>query len=126
MMLRTSRARPTPRAGVVLLEALIALVILTTAGAAAVTLVAESARDVQRVRAAEAEMRDASAFMDAVSLWSRDDLDRHIGDRHQGAWMMRIDRPTSTLYVATLTNTATQAELLRTSLFRPETANVTP
>ena len=125
-MRRASHISPPGRAGVVLLESLVALVILTTAGAAAVTLVAEAARDVQRVRGAEMEIRDASAFMDAVSLWSRDDLDRHIGDRRQGAWLMRVDRPTPTLYVATLADTATHAELLRTSLFRPEPAHVAP
>ena len=120
------RADRPARAGVVLLEALVALVILTTAGAAAVTLVAEAARDAQRVRGAETEIRDASAFFDAVSLWSREDLDRHLGDRHQGAWLMRVDRPTPTLYIATLTDTVTRFELLRTSLYRPDTAHVTP
>ncbi len=116
------RARP----GVVLLEALIALVILTTAGAAAVTIVAESAHDVQRIRSSESEMRAASAFFDAVSLWSRDDLDRHRGTHRQGAWLMRVDRPTPTLYVAILTDTIARTELLRTSLYRPEAAHATP
>lgn len=125
-MRQGNRATTAKRAGVVLLEALVALVILTTAGAAAVTLVAEAARDVQRVRGAEAGMRDASEFLDAVSLWSRDDLDRHLGDRHQGAWLMRVDRPAPTLYVITLTDTTTRIELLRTSLYRPEPAHVAP
>jgi type II secretory pathway pseudopilin PulG len=120
------RADRRARAGVVLLEALVALVLLTTAGAAAVTLVAQSAQDVQRVRGAESEMREASAFFDAVSLWSREDLDRHLGDRHQGAWVMRVDRPTPSLYIATLTDTLSRFELLRTSLYRPDTAHVAP
>jgi hypothetical protein len=101
-------------------------VILTTAGATAVTMAAEAARDIQRARRAEATMRAANALFDAVSLWSRDDLDRHLGNRTQGAWLMRVDRPTPTLYVATLTDSATHVELLRTSLFRPEAAHVAP
>ena len=77
-------------------------------------------------RRAEGAMRAANALFDAVSLWSRDDLDRHLGNRPQGAWLMRVDRPAPTLYVATLTDTATHVELLRTSLFRPETPHVAP
>jgi Cys-tRNA synthase (O-phospho-L-seryl-tRNA:Cys-tRNA synthase) len=111
---------------VVLLEALVALVILATAGATIVTMVAESAHAVHRVREAEGEMRRANAFLSAVSLWSREDLDRHLGDRAQGVWLMRVDRQTPTLYVTTLTDTATHRELLRTSLFRPEAPRAAP
>ncbi|HSU93722.1 MAG TPA: hypothetical protein VLI43_08415 [Gemmatimonadaceae bacterium] len=122
-MRRINRAS---RGGVVLLEALVALVILATAGAAAVTMAAESAHDIQRIAAAERNLRAASAFLDVVSLWSRDDLDRHLGSRMQGVWMMRVDRPTPTLYVTSLTDTAMKVELLRTSLYRPELPRATP
>ena len=54
------------RRGIVLLEAMAALVILATAGATVVTMVAESASAVHRVRAAEEEMRAANAFFSAV------------------------------------------------------------
>jgi type II secretory pathway pseudopilin PulG len=120
------RTRRIPRKGIALLEALVALVILTTAGATAVTMAGEAARDIQRARRAEGAMREANAFFDAVSLWSRDDLDRHLGNRHQGAWLMRVDRPAPTLYIATLTDTTSHIEILRTSLFRPETPHVVP
>ena len=120
------RADRRDRSGVVLLEALVALLILTTAGAAAITMVAEGARDIGRVRLAEKRMHDASAFFDAVSLWSRDDLDRHLGNRSQGDWLMRVDRPDPELYVVSLTDTATEAELLRTSLYRSEVAHAEP
>jgi type II secretory pathway pseudopilin PulG len=118
------RTRRSGRKGIALLEALVALVILTTVGASTVTMAAEAARDIQRARRTESAMRAANAFFDAVSLWSRDDLDRHLGNRPQGAWLMRVDRPTPTLYIATLTDTATHTELLRTSLFRPESPHV--
>jgi type II secretory pathway pseudopilin PulG len=110
----------------VLLEALVALVILATAGAAAVTMAVEAAHDVQRIAEAERNLRAASAFLDVVSLWSRDDLDRHLGSRMQSVWLMRVDRPEATLYVTSLTDTATKTELLRTSLYRPELPNATP
>ena len=78
------------RAGAVLLEVIIALAILATAGAT------------------------------ITALWPRADLDRHLGERTQGHWRMRVDRPTPTLYVVTLTDGASNVELLRTALFRPE------
>src|SRR6478609_384766 len=77
------RTKGSSRSGVVLLEALVALVILVTAGAAAVTMAAQSAHDIQRIAEAERNLRAASAFLDVVSLWSRDDLDRHLGSRMQ-------------------------------------------
>jgi type II secretory pathway pseudopilin PulG len=110
----------------VLLEALVALVILATAGAAAVTMTVEATHDVQRIGEAERNLRAASAFLDVVSLWSRDDFDRHLGSRMQGVWLMRVDRPGATLYVTSLTDTATKVELLRTSLYRPEPPHATP
>lgn len=120
------RTRRSAREGVVLLEAIVALVILATAGATIVTMTAEAASAVHRARETEAEITAANAFFGAVSLWSRDDLDRHLGDRVQGKWLMRVDRPSPTLYEATLSDTATRRELLRTSLFRPETTVVAP
>jgi type II secretory pathway pseudopilin PulG len=120
------RTKRSSRGGVVLLEALVALVILATAGAAAVTMAAECARDIQRIAEAERNLRAASAFLDVVSLWSRDDLNRHLGSRMQGVWMMRVDRPAPTLYVTSLTDTATKVELLRTSLYRPEPPRAAP
>lgn len=106
--------------GAALLETIVALTILTVAGAAAVVMASESARAIQHAREADAEMRAASAFFDAVALWTREDLDRRLGERPQGPWRLRIDRPIPTLYVVVLRDTIGGAEVLRTSLYRPE------
>ena len=68
-------------------------------------------------------MRDASALLEAVALWPRADLDRHLGDRPQGAWRMQVDRPTPTLYVIVLADSTNRRELLRTTLYRPQPAD---
>jgi type II secretory pathway pseudopilin PulG len=104
----------------VLLEAIVALVILAVAGTAAVTLVGQSTDAVRRARIADAEMRKASAFFHAVALWTRDDLDRRLGQRPQGPWKLLVQRPTPTLYEVVLTDSAVTREILRTTLFRPE------
>jgi type II secretory pathway pseudopilin PulG len=110
----------------VLLEAVVALTILAVAGVAAVAMASESARTIAHIRETEAELRAASALMEAASLWTREDLDRRLGDRAQGPWRLRIDRPVPTLYTLTLTDSLGRAELLRTAIFRPEAAHGEP
>jgi hypothetical protein len=95
-------------------------VILAVAGTSAVTLVSQSADSVRRARIADAEMREANAFFHAVALWTRDDLDRRLGEREQGRWKLIVQRPTPTLYEVVLTDSAVTHEVLRTTLFRPE------
>jgi type II secretory pathway pseudopilin PulG len=103
-----------------LLEVLVALAILGTAGLATVTLATESWRAVRAAREADRSFREASAFFDAVALWPREDLDRHLGDRAQGPWRMHVDRPLPTLYVVTLADSSGRDTLLVTSLYRTE------
>ena len=120
------RVRRTAPMGAALLEVLIALTILATAGATVVALSAQSAQVVRQAREGERELREAGAFLDAVALWPRDDLDRHLGTREQHPWRMRVDRAAPTLYVVTLTDSTGSRELLRTSVFRPEATRGTP
>lgn len=118
--------RPDARRGVVLLEAIVALTILTIAGAAVVALATDSARAVERARAADAATARASAFLDAVALWPREDLDRHLGARDEGTWRMIVDRPTPTLYAVILADSAGAHVLLHTVLYRAEEPNAAP
>ena len=103
-----------------LLEAIVALVILSVAGTAAVTLVSQSADAVRRARVADVEMREANAFFHAVALWTREDLDLRLGERAQGRWKLLVQRPAPTLYEVVLTDSAVTREVLRTTLYRPE------
>ncbi|HEU4557051.1 MAG TPA: hypothetical protein VFS20_04350 [Longimicrobium sp.] len=113
------------KAGAALLEAVVALLILGTACVAASAMAAAFSRTVAAARELDRETREASAFLDAVSLWTRADLDRRLGERRQGAWRMRVDRPVSTLYTVVLAD-STGVELLRTSLFRADSTRDTP
>lgn len=113
-------------AGAVLLEVIVALALLATAGLAAVSMAAEAAGAVSRAATAEVEMRQAARLMDAVSLWPREDLDRRLGDRRQGPFILRIARPADELYTAALADSSTGRVLLATSLFRRDTADAHP
>lgn len=103
--------------GAALLEVLIALAILASAGGSAMMMASQAARAVEHARAAEAEVRVADAFLTAVSLWTSEDLELRLGDRVQGSWRLRIDRPVPPLYVVVLRDSLDRV-LLRTSLHR--------
>lgn len=111
--------RGSGRGGVALLEVLVALAILGSVGAALGALAAGAGDTVRRAQRADEELRRASALLEAVSLWPREDLDRRLGARAQGRWMLRIQHPLSSLYTVSLADSADARELLRTALFRP-------
>jgi type II secretory pathway pseudopilin PulG len=108
------------REGIVLLEAIMALTIVTIAALASVMMVRQAIDTVRRAQRAEIDIRRASAFLDAVALWPRADLDRHLGDRAEGAWRLVIERPVPVLYLVALTDSSSRRELVRTALYRPE------
>lgn len=110
------------RRGMTLLEVLIALAILGSTAMAVIGLASQSWRAVASAEAADRSLLDASAFLDAVALWPREDLDQRLGERVQHPWRLRIDRPLPSLYVITLGDSSGTATLLVTSLFRPEPA----
>jgi len=108
------------RDGAVLLEVVVALTILATSGVTMIALASQSMDALRRAHAAEDDTASASAFLYAVSLWPRADLDRHLGDRPQGHWRLRVERPLPTLYTVTLTDGAGDRTLLSTALYRSE------
>lgn len=116
---RRGLTRRRARRGVVLFEVLVALTILAAIGASVVAFAAESGVAVARAREAEREMRRANALLTAVSLWPRADLDRHLGDRPEGPWSMRVDRLAPTLYSVVLSDSTRRRTILATMLYRP-------
>lgn len=107
-----------------LLEVLIALVILATGAMAAVAVASQSWSALRSAREADDSLLEVSAFLDAVALWPREELDQRLGERVQHPWRLGIDRPTPTLYLVTLADSSGKDTLLVTSLFRPEPPRV--
>lgn len=110
------------RAGAALLEVVVALALLATAG---VTLLASSIQSSSAMRHlvdGGRELRAANAFMESIALWSRADLDRHLGVRREGPFVLTVARPTPTLYAIALAEPtpsgAAGRVLLETTLFR--------
>jgi prepilin-type N-terminal cleavage/methylation domain-containing protein len=112
------RRADTARPGVALLEVLVALAILGFVGAAVASLAVDAADAVRRARAADTEMRRASALVDAVARWPRQDLELRLGTRRQGPWRLHVDRPAPSLYTVELADSVGGRVLLRSALFR--------
>lgn len=114
------------RAGSIMLEVLVAMTILGFAGVAVVSAAREVAGTAIHVSHAEQEMWHADTYLSAISLWPRDELDRHLGEHLRGGWFLRIERPDPELYDVQLADSATGHSVLHTVLYRrlPLTMNV--
>ena len=117
------RCASADRSGGVLLEVLVAMTILGIAGTSITTLAVDSGRQVRHARESELALRRANALLTSVSLWSREDLDRHLGDRAQGDWRMTVTRATPSLYEVALRDGTVTPPFLRTVLYRPIIGN---
>jgi type II secretory pathway pseudopilin PulG len=106
------------RRGAALLEVLVALAILGAVGTSASALVIGAQQALRSAHRRDDEVRRASELLDAVALWSRDDLDRHLGDRPQGEWRLEVRQEWPTVYEVALRDSA-GVPVLRTALFRP-------
>jgi hypothetical protein len=115
-MHNTRRKRP----GVVLLEALVALALISTAALSMLALTATDSENIARLIARSREISAAGAFMEAASLWSRTELDQRLGSRQQGPYELRILRPAPSVYTLELFDSMTGQALLSTAVHRPE------
>ena len=107
------------RTGVAIIEVMVAMTILATAGVALLSMARSHLAGVALAESRDAESRRVNALMVAASLWSPSDLDRHLGQRRQGPWTMIVDRAHPSLYRVAIAD-STGAVLLDTWLYRPE------
>jgi len=112
------------RPGVVLLEVIVALTVLAISGVSLLALTVQSERAVSAAQDGLREIRAAHAFMESVALWERSDLDRHLGSRAEGPFVLVVDRVAPAIYRATLYDEPTMGHgrrpVLETSLYRRE------
>jgi len=107
--------------GVVLLEVLVAIVILATAGVAMVTTVTEALRAERDARARETTLATEERLLAALTLLKRTELDQRIGRRQIGEFVVDVQRPERTLYrIALLQTESPQVEDLVTVVYRRE------
>jgi len=107
--------------GIILLEILVAVVILTTAGIGLVELVGSGLRAERAARQREDELATEERLLSALTLLNRTELDQRIGRRQIGEFIVNVQRPERTLYrVAVLRDQSPQVEDLVTVVYRAE------
>lgn len=107
--------------GVVLLEVLVAVVILATAGIGLVELVGAGLRAERDARVRESTLATEERLLAALTLLKRTELDQRIGRRPIGEFVVDVQRPEKTLYrIAVLQEQSPQVEDLVTVVYRRE------
>jgi hypothetical protein len=106
---------------VVLLEVLVALVVLATAGIALVELAGAGLRAEREARERERILAAEERVLAALTLLNRSELDQRIGRRQIGEFIVDIQRPEPRLYrIALLQQQSPQVEDLVTVVYRRE------
>lgn len=108
------------RAGFALLESLLALAILGTAGLSLVALVRSGLESEHKAREVEEVTASASRVLTAMSLLTRADLDQRLGTHPVGEFAVEVQRPERTLYrIAISSQAAPAVEMLVTVVYKP-------
>ena len=109
--------------GTALLESLIALFVVGVAGLSLMSLASACVERVRRATIADRESAVASALLEAVSLWSRDELEQRLGRRSQGPFVLDVQPTTSQLFTIVVSDSTEGQRLLATQLYRPGRSN---
>lgn len=109
------------RRGVALLEVLVALAILATAGTGLVILVTDQVRAVWEVQRRVRDQHGAEEVLALLSLRDARGLDLRLGRRTVGGFVTDVQRPRPGLYrLAVADDDAPDGELLVTIVHRSE------
>lgn len=113
--------RPSDRRGIALLDVLIALTILGTAGLALTSLLRQAITAQAELVKVESTMDNADRVLAALTLLGREDLDRRLGQHRIGEFVSDIQRPEPGLYrVALAEASAPERMLLVTVVYRAD------
>lgn len=114
----TGLATLSSRRGIALLEVLVALALLMTAGTAWIAFVAQSRRSLELLRDRETEIREASMALARISLSERDALAVHLGvDRRVGRFIVRTSSVDRRLFTVTLHDSLSGRHVLGARLY---------
>ncbi len=114
------------RSGSAIIEALIATVMLATAGVALITLLGQTEHSMRSVRTSERITREASDRLERLVLLSRSDLVAREGRTSFAGWTLVVTAVGSSLFDVSVAPTDTSAPLLVTTIYRPDTTDDEP
>jgi Tfp pilus assembly protein PilV len=116
-----TRRQKRPRAaGAALLEALVAATVIAITVVGAVGALEEHWRAQRRQLSRERSLLKADRLLESISLWTANDLDRHLGARRQGQFSVEVQKLSTTIYRVVIFAAGNEAPLLGTTLYRPK------
>ena len=102
-----------------MLEVLVSMTILAFGCVIVLDATNQIVSSALQVSVTETTVLEADQYMAAISLWSGDELDRHLGSHRRGVWVLDVQRPSATLYEISIMDSTASHEWLRTTLYRP-------
>jgi Tfp pilus assembly protein PilV len=118
-----TRGRRT-RSGSALIEVLIALVLLATAGTALVVFLGQTAHTLRHMRNEEQLTRLASVQLDRIVLWDRAAFVARVGHSTLDGWTIDVRQATPELFDIAIAASDSGAVLLRSTAYRPDSIDV--
>ena len=121
------RARRLPR-GSALIEVLVAIVLLATAGTGLVTLLGQTSRSMRTTLESERLTRRASEELDRIVVLDQTALLSRTGRSHSHGLTLDVDPLGQGLFAIRIAESDTTLVLLRTTLYRPlpDSSDATP
>lgn len=107
--------------GAILLEVMVALAILASAGISLVALTSNALRSELAMRRREETLLAADRVLAATTLLTRNDLERRIGKHRVGEFVVDVQRPERTLFRIAIAEADAEVESLVTVVYRPAT-----
>lgn len=121
---RNRRHGRVMQSGSALIEVLVALVLLATAGTGLVIFLGQTAATLRHVRDEERLSHLASAQLDRMVLWDRSTFIARAGRSMFEGWTVVVEQVTAELFDISIATSDSNAVLLRTTAYRPDTINV--
>lgn len=108
-----------PRRGVALVEVLVAVVLLATAGTGLITLLGQTSHSMRTALESERVVRRASTELDRLAVLDRAALLARSGRSRSGGWTIEIHPLGDGLFNVAIMEGDTAHALLTTTLYRP-------
>jgi Tfp pilus assembly protein PilV len=116
-------ARDDARRGAALIEALLSLVLLGTAGASLLMLLGQTRETMHSARATELLIDSASAELERMVSFRRDALIEQVGWTISHHVAVHVEQPSPALFDVTVARAPGRAPLVETTLYRPDSSD---
>jgi deoxyxylulose-5-phosphate synthase len=110
------------RRGVALIDVLVSVALLATAGTSLLSVLGQTRRTMQSVQTTEYVIDSAATELDRLSILDRAALVALEGRTRHGAWSIDVRRVTPTLFDVAVTD-ARGITQLTTTVYRPDSAH---